>query len=54
MQNFSELTVSSSLKERLLAARFTIPTPVQAAAIPQAKARTCWPPRNRYRQDLAF
>jgi len=36
MQNFSELSVSPSLKERLLAARFTIPTPVQAAAIPQA------------------
>src|SRR6266403_4352907 len=36
MLNFSELSVSPSLKERLLAARFTIPTPVQAAAIPQA------------------
>ena len=36
MQNFSELSVCPSLKERLLAARFTIPTPVQAAAIPQA------------------
>src|SRR5579871_682061 len=38
MQSFSELTVSPSLKERLAAARFSIPTPVQAAAIPQALA----------------
>ncbi len=36
MQNFSELSLSPSLKERLLAGRFTTPTPVQAAAIPQA------------------
>jgi ATP-dependent RNA helicase RhlE len=36
MQNFSELTLSPGLKDRLLAARFTAPTPVQAAAIPQA------------------
>jgi ATP-dependent RNA helicase RhlE len=36
MQNFSELPISSSLKERLAAAHFMVPTPVQAAAIPQA------------------
>jgi ATP-dependent RNA helicase RhlE len=36
MQNFSELSLSPSLRERLLAGRFTTPTPVQAAAIPQA------------------
>ena len=36
MQNFSELSISPSLKERLDAGRFTTPTPVQAAAIPQA------------------
>jgi len=36
MQSFSELTISPSLKERLAAARFSMPTPVQAAAIPQA------------------
>ena len=36
MQSFSELSVSPSLKERLIAARFSTPTPVQAAAIPQA------------------
>jgi len=36
MQSFSELTLSPSLKERLIAAKFSIPTPVQAAAIPQA------------------
>src|SRR5438270_13923549 len=36
MQNFSELSVSPSLKERLLLGKFTIPTPVQASAIPQA------------------
>src|SRR5258708_22809379 len=36
MKNVSELSVARSLKERLLAARFTIPTQVQAAAIPQA------------------
>jgi ATP-dependent RNA helicase RhlE len=38
MQNFSELSLSPSLKERLVAGRFTTPTPVQAAAIPQALA----------------
>jgi len=36
MQNFSELLISPSLKEQLTAARFSAPTPVQAAAIPQA------------------
>src|SRR5215475_8317171 len=38
MQSFSELSVSPSMKERLNAARFSVPTPVQAAAIPQALA----------------
>src|SRR5438270_9948041 len=36
MQNFSELPISSWLKERLASARFSTPTPIQAAAIPQA------------------
>src|SRR5215475_2207531 len=36
MQSFSELSISPSLKERLTAARFSTPTSVQAAAIPQA------------------
>lgn len=36
MQNFSELPISPSLKDRLAAAKFSTPTPVQAAAIPQA------------------
>jgi ATP-dependent RNA helicase RhlE len=36
MQNFSELPISMYLKERLAVARFSVPTPVQAAAIPQA------------------
>jgi ATP-dependent RNA helicase RhlE len=36
MQSFPELSISPSLKERLTAARFSTPTPVQAAAIPQA------------------
>ena len=36
MQSFSELSLSPSLKEQLIAARFSTPTPVQAAAIPQA------------------
>lgn len=36
MQSFTELTLSPSLKERLAAARFSVPTPVQAAAIPHA------------------
>jgi ATP-dependent RNA helicase RhlE len=36
MQNFSEVSISNYLKERLQAARFSIPTPVQAAAIPPA------------------
>src|SRR5256714_3230192 len=35
MQNFSELSISPSLKERLVAGRFVTPTPVQAAAIPE-------------------
>src|SRR2546430_3626528 len=33
---FSEMLISPYVKERLQAARFTTPTPVQAAAIPQA------------------
>ena len=36
MQNFSELPISPYVKERLSSAHFSIPTPVQAAAIPQA------------------
>ena len=36
MNNFSELPISTYLKERLHAARFCTPTPVQAAAIPHA------------------
>jgi ATP-dependent RNA helicase RhlE len=38
MQSFSELTISDYTKERLSAGRFTIPTPVQVAAIPDALA----------------
>src|SRR5271167_1915768 len=38
MQSFSELPISQYTKERLSSARFTAPTPVQAAAIPQALA----------------
>jgi ATP-dependent RNA helicase RhlE len=40
MESFSELSISPSLKERLKAYRFATPTPVQAAAIPQALAGT--------------
>ena len=36
MQNFSELQISNYIKERLAFAKFETPTPVQAAAIPQA------------------
>lgn len=36
MQNFSELPISPYVKERLSAAHFSTPTPVQAAAIPPA------------------
>jgi ATP-dependent RNA helicase RhlE len=36
MQNFSELPISHYMKERLSSARFSVLTPVQAAAIPQA------------------
>ncbi|HET7100163.1 MAG TPA: DEAD/DEAH box helicase [Terriglobia bacterium] len=36
MQNFSELSISAYMKERLSRAGFSTPTPVQAAAIPQA------------------
>src|SRR5881409_1612633 len=35
---FSEMLISPYAKERLAAARFTTPTPVRAAAIPQALA----------------
>src|SRR5260370_1900645 len=35
-QNFSELQISNYTKERLSHAHFSTPTPVQAAAIPQA------------------
>ena len=38
MQSFSEFSISAYTKERLSAARFATPTPVQAAAIPQALA----------------
>jgi ATP-dependent RNA helicase RhlE len=36
MQTFSELPISTYVKERLSSARFSTPTPVQAAAIPHA------------------
>src|SRR6202007_56016 len=36
MQIFSELPISIYVKERLSSARFSTPTPVQAAAIPHA------------------
>jgi len=36
MQSFSELSVSPSLKAQLKTAKFSVPTPVQAAAIPPA------------------
>jgi ATP-dependent RNA helicase RhlE len=36
MQNFSDLQISNYTKERLSLAKFATPTPVQAAAIPQA------------------
>jgi len=36
MQNFSDLQISAYTKERLAFANFSTPTPVQAAAIPQA------------------
>src|ERR1700693_2051583 len=38
MQNFSELPISPYVQGRLSYAGFSIPTPVQAAAIPQALA----------------
>jgi ATP-dependent RNA helicase RhlE len=38
MENFSELPISSYVQDRLSSANFSIPTPVQAAAIPQALA----------------
>ncbi|HXA78605.1 MAG TPA: DEAD/DEAH box helicase [Candidatus Acidoferrales bacterium] len=38
MQNLSELAISDYTKERLSSAGFSIPTPVQAAAIPTALA----------------
>lgn len=36
MNDFSQLSISAYTQERLAAARFSIPTPVQAAAIPPA------------------
>src|SRR6266542_2937925 len=36
MQSFTELPISPYTQERLAASRFTSPTPVQAAVIPQA------------------
>jgi ATP-dependent RNA helicase RhlE len=36
MKHFSELPISPYIQERLAAARFTVPTPVQAATIPVA------------------
>src|SRR5271167_3035840 len=36
MQSFTELPISAYMKERLAHARFSTPTPVQAAAIPHA------------------
>jgi ATP-dependent RNA helicase RhlE len=36
MQKFSELKISPRLREQLEAACFTVPTPIQGAAIPQA------------------
>jgi ATP-dependent RNA helicase RhlE len=36
MQSFSDSTISAYTKERLASVKFTTPTPVQAAAIPQA------------------
>ncbi len=38
MQSFSELPISTYLQERIASAGFVTPTPVQAAAIPQALA----------------
>ena len=38
MQSFTELQISAYTKERLSSAHFSTPTPVQAAAIPQALA----------------
>src|SRR5271169_5408276 len=38
MQNFSELPISAYVKDRLSFGGFSIPTPVQAAAIPEALA----------------
>ena len=35
-ERFSDLPISAYIKERLASARFAVPTPVQAAAIPQA------------------
>jgi ATP-dependent RNA helicase RhlE len=38
MQNFSELSISPYVKDRLSFGGFSIPTPVQAAAVPEALA----------------
>ena len=38
MQSFTELPISQYIQDRLAAAKFAIPTPVQAAAIPEGIA----------------
>src|SRR3990170_6996964 len=38
IQNFSDFQISAYTKERLTEAGFSVPTPVQAATIPQALA----------------
>jgi len=38
MQSFTELPISTYLQDRLAAAKFVVPTPVQAAAIPEGIA----------------
>src|SRR4051812_11980135 len=38
MMKFSELPLSAALQQKLAANEFSIPTPIQAAAIPQALA----------------
>ena len=38
MTSFSELPLSARMQQRLVASKFHIPTPIQAAAIPSALA----------------
>ena len=51
MTVFTELPLSAALQQKLAAAQFITPTPVQAQAIPPAlEGKDLWPPPRRARE----